>query len=204
MPRQRVRSSTSPLSFIGRLILILACLAAIWYGLVVLALALGFVRADDADSVSYLYSGFDFLAGLEPSTFAAPAIRGAMIGGGLLAFLVFGYLALKEIPRPYFARHTVELGEDDRGVVAVEPRAIERAAEGAALSNPTVSSATGRYSDDDLEVDVAVNRPRDVPETLRDVQQRVRDALGRHDLPPHPVSVVLTGYQPSERPRELE
>lgn len=203
MPRQRLRSQTSPLSFIGRLVLILACLTAIWYGLMVLGLALGFLQAAVVDSVSYLYSGFDFLTGLRASDFASVVTRVAMIGGGLLAFLLFGYLALKEIPRPYLARHSIELGEDDRGVVAVEPRAIERAAEGAALGNPTVSSATGRYSDDDLEVDVSVSRPRDVPETLRDVQQRVRDALGRHDLPPHPVSVTLTGYEPSERPREI-
>jgi hypothetical protein len=153
--------------------------------------------------VSYLYSGFAFLTGLQASDFASPVTRVAMIGGGLVAFLLFGYLALKEIPRPYLARHSVELGEDDRGVVAVDPRAIERCAEGAALGHPTVSSATGRYSDEDLEVDVSANAPRDVPDTLRDVQQRVRDALGRHDLPPHPVSVILTGYEPSERPREI-
>ena len=203
MPRQRLRSHTSPVSFVGRLVLILTCLAAIWYGLMVLALALGFLRADVVDSVSYLYSGFNFLTGLQPSDFGSVVARVAMIAGGLLAFLVFGYLALKEIPRPYLARHSVELGEDDRGVVAVQPRAIERAAEGAALGNPTVAAATGRYSDDDLEVDVSVSQPRDVPETLRDVQQRVRDALGRHDLPPHPVSVILTGYEPSERAREI-
>jgi hypothetical protein len=203
MPRQRLRSHTSPLSYVGRLLLVLVCLAAIWYGLVVLGLALGFLGADVADSVSYLYSGFAFLAGLQASDFASPVTRVAMIGGGLVAFLLFGYLALKEIPRPYLARHSVELGEDDRGVVAVDPRAIERCAEGAALGHPTVSSATGRYSDEDLEVDVSANAPRDVPDTLRDVQQRVRDALGRHDLPPHPVSVILTGYEPSERPREI-
>jgi hypothetical protein len=202
MPRQRVRSRTSPVSYIGRLLLILACLALIWYGLIVLLLALGFLRADDADRISYLYSGFDFLAGLQASAFGSGTVRAIMLGGGLVAFLVFGYLALKEIPHPYLARHTLELGEDDRGVVAVEPRAIERAAEGAAYGNPAVSAAAGRYSDDDLEVDVSITRPSEVPETLRDVQQRVTDVLGRHDLPPHTVSVILTGYEP-ERPREI-
>jgi hypothetical protein len=187
---------------VGRFVLILACLAAVWYGLMVLLLALGFLRADGVDQVSWLYSGFDFLSSVQAADFAPVATRAILIGGGLLAFLVFGYLALKEIPRPYLARHTLELGEDDRGVVAIEPRAIERAAEGAALGNPAVTAARGRYSNDDLAVDVSTNRPREVPDTLRDVQQRVTDALGRHDLPPHPVSVTLTGYEP-ERQREI-
>jgi hypothetical protein len=200
--RQRVRARTSPLSYIGRLILILFCLALIWYGLIVLLLALGFLRAPTADGVSYLYSGFDYLASLQALDFASGTVRAILIGAGLLAFVVFGYLALKEIPRPYLARHTLELGEDDRGIVAVEPRAIERAAEGAAFGNAAVTSARGRYSNDGLEVDVSVNRPREVPETLRDVQERVTDALGRHDLPPHPVSVILTGYEP-EQLREI-
>jgi hypothetical protein len=202
MPRQRVRAHTSPLSYVGRLVLVLACLALIWYGLIVLLLALGFLRADDADLVTYAYSGFDFVSGLTAADFTAVTTRVILIGGGLLAFLIFGYLALKEIPRPYLARHSLELGEDDRGVVAVEARAIERAAEGAAFGNPAVTAAKGRYSDEDLEVDVSVNRPREVADTLRDVQQRVTDALGRHDLPPHPVSVILTGFEP-ERQREI-
>jgi hypothetical protein len=187
---------------VGELVLVVACLVTIWYGLMVLLLALGFFRADGADQVSWLYSGFDFISSLQAVDFAAGSTRAILIGGGLLAFLVFGYLALKEIPRPYLARHTLELGEDDRGVVAVEPRAIERAAEGAALENPAVTAAHGRYSNEDLAVDVSTNRPREVADTLRDVQQRVTDALGRHDLPPHPVSVILTGYEP-ERQREI-
>jgi hypothetical protein len=202
VPRQRVGSHTSPLAWVGRLLVILLCLALIWYGLVVLGLALGFLTAVQADAVSYGYSGFAFLAGLGAADFSSGVARAILIGGGLLAFLVFGYLALKEIPRPYLVRHSVELGEDDRGIVAVEPRAIERAAEAAAVGNPAVTEARGRYSEDDLEVDVTVNRPREVPDTLRDVQQRVTDALGRHDLPPHPVSVILTGFEP-EREREI-
>ena len=202
MPRQRFSSHTSPLAWVGRLLVIALCLALIWYGLVVLGLALGFLSVAQADTVSYLYSGFDFLAGRSPADFDPGVVRAILIGGGLLAFLLFGYLALKEVPRPYLVRHSIELGEDDRGVVAVEPRAIERAAEGAAVGNPAVLEARGRYSDDELEVDVSVSRPREVPDTLRDVQQRVSDALGRHDLPPHPVSVILTGFEP-EREREI-
>jgi hypothetical protein len=202
MPRQRVRAHTSPVSYVGRLLLVLFCLALIWYGLMVLLLALGVLRADTVDSISYLYSGFEYVSGLQAPDVSG-IVRLIMLVGGLVAFMLFLYLALKEIPRPYLARHTLELGEDDRGVVAVDPRAIERAGEGAAYGNPAVASAVGRYTDDDLELDVHVSRPREVPETLRDVQQRVTDALGRHDLPAHPVSVILTGYEPDRPRREL-
>lgn len=202
MGRQRVQTHTSPLAWIGRLILILVSLALVWYGLIVLLLSLGVIGGDSADVVSGLYTGHEYVSGIATSDIT-DTVR--IIAGiaGLLAFLIFGYLALKEIPRPSLARHRLELGEDDRGTVAVQPRAIERAAEGAASENPSVASASSRYSDDDLHVDVAVRRARDVPDTLRDVQRRVTDALGRHDLPAHPVSVTLTGYEPEQQQREI-
>jgi len=202
MGRQRVLTHTSPLAWIGRVILVLVCLALVWYGLMVLLLALGVIGGGSADLVSGLYTGFDAVTGISTSDITG-TIR--LIAGiaGLLAFLIFGYLALKEIPRPSLARHRLELGEDDRGTVAVQPRAVERAAEGAALEHPSVASASSRYSDDDLHVDVSVRQARDVPDTLRDVQRRVTEALGRHDLPAHPVSVTLTGYDPEQPQREI-
>lgn len=202
MGRQRVNTHTSPLAWIGRLILVVVCLAAIWYGLIVLLLALGVIDGDSADLVSGLYTGYDAVTGVTTSDITSNVRLIAGIAG-LLAFLIFAYLAIKEIPRPSLARHRLELGEDDRGTVAVQPRAIERAAEGAAIENPSVASASSRYSDDDLHVDVSVRRARDVPDTLRDVQRRVTEALGRHDLPAHPVSVTLTGYDPEQQQREI-
>ena len=198
----RVGAKSSPLRFVGRILFIIFCLAAIWYGLMVLLLALGILTREQVDLVSGAYTAYAFLSGLTAATFTGTtrAIVGLI---GLAVFLVFLYLAVKEIPRPYLARHRLELGEDDRGTVAVEPRAVERAAEGAAYENVTVSAASGHYTDDVLAVDVHVNRPRDVPEALRDVHRRVVEALGRHDLPPMPVSVTLTGFDPEQPRREI-
>lgn len=198
----RVGAKTSPLRFVGRILFIAFCLAVIWYGLMVLLLALGILTADQVDLVSGAYTAFGFVAGLTADVFAGTTR--AIVGlAGLAVFLIFLYLALKEIPRPYLARHRLELGEDDRGMVAVEPRAVERAAEGAAYESATVSSASGHYTDDVLGVDVHVNRPRDVPDALRDVHRRVVETLGRHDLPPMPVSVTLTGFDPEQPRREI-
>jgi hypothetical protein len=73
-----------------------------------------------------------FLAGLQPDDISATA-RAITAAAGVLG--VFGYLALKQLPRPYLARQDLELQSDERGEVVVEPRAFERIAEAAARSN---------------------------------------------------------------------
>lgn len=198
----RVGAHDSPLRFVGRILFIIFCLALIWYGLMVLLLALGILTANQVDLISGLYTAYNLVSGVTASAFSGTARLTAGLAG-LAAFLVFLYLAVKEVPRPYLARHRLELGEDDRGTVAVEPRAVERAAEGAAYENALVSSASGHYTDDQLGVDVQITRPREVPDALRDVHRRVTEALGRHDLPPMPVSVTLTGFDPEQPRREI-
>ncbi len=201
MPRQRLRTRPSPLAFVARALVALLGLALIWAGMVILLLALN-VEAGAVDSISGYRAAFDFLAELESDDVAGAGTRAIVAGAGLLAFLLFGYLALRELPRPHFARQDLELGAHDRGHVTVEARAIERLAETAAETQAGVAGAGGRYATDELSVGVAVRRARDVADTLGRVQSAVQDALGRHGLPDMPVSVVLTGYEPKTK-REL-
>jgi hypothetical protein len=202
MPRQRVRERTSPLVILGRLITLVFALALIWYGLMTLLLALK-VSPSTVNGISGYRTAFDWLSGLSPSKVDGAATRGIVAGAGVLAFLVFGYLALKQLPRPYLARRDLDLPAGERGEVTVEPRAIERLAEVAAASHPGVTDARGRYAIDDLSVDLTVRRARGLADTLQDAQRRVVDALAQHELPVIPVNVTLAGYDRRNR-RELQ
>lgn len=202
MLRQRIRARSSPVSVVGRLVLVVFLLAVLWYGLMVVLLALGVPRGT-VDVISGYRTAYDYLAALTPDDLTS---RARLIVGlsALLAFLVFAYLALKELPRPYVARRAVDLPDDERGGTTVAPRALERVAEGAALGNPSVVAAAGRWEGSDLNVDVHLEQARDLPDTLRDVQRRVSDALGAHDLPLVPVGVTLTGFATNrQRTREI-
>ncbi len=200
MPRQRLRSRTSPIAYVGRAILILVAVGLLWYGLMMVLLALK-VSPDAIDAISGYRTAYDYLAALVADDVGG-STRLITALAGVAGFLLFGYLALKEIPRPYLARTDLRLREDDRGVVDVRPRAIERIAETAAGEHPAVSSATGRYGTDELAVDLGVKRARDLDETLSDVQGRVLHALSDQELPPTPVVVTLTGFDRKQR-REL-
>ena len=199
--RQRVRSRGSALRFVGRLLVLVLAGALIWYGLMAILLAAG-MSPGTVDRLSGYRTAYDFLTGLTPDDVSATTTRAIIAGAGLLAFLVFGALALKELPRPYLARQELELAADDRGEVVVEPRAIERVAETAAAQHPAVTGAHGRYGVDEVSVDVDVRRARDVADTLSDVQERVRRALDQHGLPAVPVDVTLSGFDRKHR-REL-
>jgi hypothetical protein len=201
MPRQRIRARTSPLVVVGRLLTFLFAAALIWYGAMTVLLALK-VSPSTVNSVSGYRTAYNYLAGLTPHDVNGSTTRAIIAGAGILAFLLFGYLALKEIPRPHFTRHDLELADDGRGEITVEPRAIERLAETAAQQDPAITGASGRYSEDDLTVNVTVRRARDLAETLRDTQHRVTHALEQHELPILPVNVTLTGYDRRHR-REL-
>lgn len=192
MPRQRLRTRTSPLAFVGKLLLVLFALALVWYGAMMVLLGLK-VSPDDVNSISGIRAISEFLGGLSAGRLDGAA-RIIGVAGGLLALALFGFLAYKEIPRPYLARQELRLADDDRGELSVGARAVERAAEAAASGHPAVSGVTGRYGDDDLRLDVRVQRPRDVAETLGEVQRRAREALERHELPETPVDVILSGF----------
>ena len=198
--RQRVKARNSPLRFIGRIVLILVSLILVWYGLMLFLLALK-TSPDTINSISAYRDIYEDLIAIGPED-VTDDVRLITAFAGLVSFLFFGWLALKEIPKPYFTRSHLTMAPDERGSLEVGARAIERVAETAAVQNSGVSAASGRYANDDLLVNVAVKRARDTPEILRDVQRRVSEALVQHELPPLPVSVTLTGFDRQQR-REL-
>lgn len=200
MLRQRLRAHSSRAAQLGRVVTVIVALILVWYGLMLTLLALK-VSPDSINAVSGYHIAYDFLVGLTPADVTGDT-RLILGLSGLAAFLVFGYLARKELPRPYLARSDLRLAEGDRGTIDVEARAIERAAEAAALTEPRVVSATGRYGGDDLSVDVTVGHARELPGLLRAVQRGVHAALEQHGLPPIAVNVTLTGLQRKQR-REL-
>ena len=201
MLRQRLRTRTSPLAFIQRLLELALALALIWYGLILAGLALDVTGRASADTYSGYRAAYDFVANLLAGR-ASDSAR--LIAGiaGLIAFLLLLTVAFKQLPRPYLARHDLELEGGNPGTVTVEPRAVERLAEGIALQHPAVASASGRFGTDDLAVLLEVRRARDLPDTLRTVQRSVSSGLERHGLPTVPVNVTLTGYDRSSK-REL-
>jgi hypothetical protein len=193
VPRQRLRERTSFLTVAGHLLTLLLALAMVWYGLMAVLLAVK-VSHSTVNSLSGYRTAFDWLSGLTPNDVAGGTTRAIIAGAGVLAFLVFGFLAFKLLPRPYLARRELPLHSDPRGQLTVEPRAVERLAEVAATSDAAISDARGRYSVDDLAVDVTVRRARDVATTLREAQSRVVRALAEHELPAMPINITLAGF----------
>jgi hypothetical protein len=199
--RQRVRIDRPRLAALGRIFTILLALALIFYGLVVLLLLLG-VSPTVLNRISGYRTAYDFLAGIGPGDLD-DTTRLILGGAGLLALIVFGYLAWTQVPRPHRTRTDVVVGRGERGHDALSPRALERAAEVAARESAYVSSATGRLDERDLAVNVQVHKADSAADALEDVQGRVREALERHDLPAMPVNVTLTGLD-RQRGRELQ
>lgn len=193
MLRQRIRVERSTLVVLGQIVTVLISLALVWYGLVLGLMAIGVLAPDTANALTGYRSLFDELAALTEGD--VDGIVRLFTGvGGLLAFLVLGWLALKQIPRPQLARGELLVAHDERGEVTLAPRAFERAAESAALEGDAVTGAAGRYGGDDVSVDITVDRALEVADTLRDVQRRVRLALSRHELPEVPVHVTVTRF----------
>ena len=201
MLRQRVRSRGFALSHIvARLLVIALALALLWYGAMVILLAFK-VSPDTVDSISGYRTAYDYLTGLEPDDITSD-VRLVVGLGGLAVFLLFGYLAWREIPRPYLARGDLQLSGGDRGAVDVTARAVERVAEQAALDHDGVADARGLYHDDALTLEIVARGARDLPATLSAVRERAAESLDRHDLPALPVNVTLTGLDRKNR-REL-
>lgn len=200
MLRQRIRTRLSGVDFTGDLLLTLVGLGLIWYGLMVVLLAFK-VSPGLVNDISAYRTAYDYFVGLQPSDITG---RVRLIAGlvGLAAFLLLGVLAWKYVPRPYLARGELLLGDEPRGTLIVEPRAVERALEVAAGQHPAVTGSAARYEVDRVAVNVQVRRGTDLAETLRDIQRRGRESLQQHDLPTLPVSVTLTGFERRNR-REL-
>lgn len=201
MFRQRLRIGSSPLALLGRIVLVLFALALVWYGAMLVLLAFK-VSPHTVNQLSGYRTAYNYLAGLQRQDITDET---RLIAGlaGLAGFLLFGYLAYKELPRPHLTRGELRLVDDERGAVDVAPRAIERAAEGAALERDDVQDATARYAGDQLSVNLSVTRASELPNILRAVRAGARKQLLAHGLPTLPVNVTLTGYQRTRR-RELQ
>jgi len=197
MPRQRIRERPSVLMVVGRIVPLVLALGLVWYGLMLVLLALK-VSPSTVNAISGYRTAFNYLSGLTPDDVDGGVTRAIIAGSGIAAFLVFGYLAVKQLRRARYGRE-LPLAADEHGEVSVAPRAIERIAEVAASRHSAVTAARGRYSVDDLAVDVSVRRARDLATTLHDAQQRVADALEDHELPAMAVNITLTGYDRQRR-----
>ena len=200
MIRQRINLRTPALVYLVRLLTVVLGAALLWYGLMVVLLAVK-VSAHTVNELSGYRTLYHDAAGLTASDFTTTR---RLIAGfaGLLVFVVCIYLASKEIPRPYLARGEFRIGDRNRGDTTIEPRAVERVAEIAASSNPAVTTARGLLGDEQVDVHVHVRTVRGLGDTLRDVQERVHGSLQAHGLPAFPVNVTLTGYD-SKTTREL-
>lgn len=201
MLRQRIRARSSRLGELAGLVLAaILALALLWYGLMCLLLALG-VDSGFINTISGYRTAFNFLAGLEQADLDG-ATRPILAGAGVLAFLIFGFLALKALPSPYLARQDLDLGDDERGATTVEARALERLAECSSRSHPAVVSSQARATAERLELDVDLLRADSLGPDLKEIRERVRIALSDHNLPLRPVDVTMVGFQPTQR-REL-
>lgn len=165
---------------------------------VLLALKIHGLGPREINRISGYRTAYHWLAGLRRSDFTTH--RSLIAGfGGLLLFLVCASLVLRSLPRPYLTRTDVGFPVGERGATVVRPRAVERLAEVAAQENQHVVGVTGRLGDGELNVDVGIDTAPAAAETLTDVRARVREQLGRHDLPAMPVNVTLTGYERTTR-----
>ncbi len=200
MIRQRINLRTPVLAYTVRALTVVLALALVWYGLMVVLLAVK-VAPHTVNSLSAYRTLYHDAASLTENDFST-AVRFIAGLGGLVTFGVFIYLALQELPRPYLVRGDLELNEDERGNTVVKPRAIERMAELAAHGNANVTNAVSRLGDQELTVDVSMRRARIAADTLTDVRTRVLTDLDRHQLPNLAVNVTLTGYNRKTK-REL-
>jgi hypothetical protein len=200
MIRQRINLRTPVLAYIVRALTLVLALGLVWYGLMVVLLAVK-VSPHTVNSISAYRTLYDDITQIKASDFTT-LVRFLVGIAGLIVAVVFVYLALQEIPRPYLARGEVDLQDHERGVTVIKPRAIERVAELAARANENVTAASGRLGDQQLSLEVAMRRASVAAETLADVRTRVLADLDRHQLPDLPVNVTLTGYDRTTR-REL-
>jgi hypothetical protein len=190
--RQRINLRTPGWAYVVRALTIVLALALLWYGLMVVLLAVK-VSPHTVNAISAYRTLYHDVADLTAGDFTT-AVRLIAGFGGLLVFAAFAYLAVQELPRPSLARGEVTLDSRTRGATVIKPRAIERVAEYAALANPDVTAASGRLGDRELSVDIGVRRAMGAAEAISDVSRRVSAQLHSHQLPDLPVNVTLTAY----------
>lgn len=201
MLRQRIRVESSTVATLAaRALAALIGLALAFYGLMLFLLAVK-VDPDTVNGLSGYRDAFDYLAGLTAGDISVDDRRLAALAG-LVVGLAAAYLAWRAFPRPHLARHSRIVSEGERGHTEVQPRALERAVEVAALAHPDVVAARARYDEESIVLAVTAGGATRLVETLREVGDLARESLARHQLNLHRVDVTLTGYNRSNR-REL-
>jgi hypothetical protein len=202
MPRQRLHLESSALAnAVGRGLVALLGAAIAWYGLMTILLAFK-VSPATVNDISGYRTAFDYLSGLEPGDISSSDRLIVAIVAVALS-LIAAFLLWRGLPRPHLTRHAIEVEETDRGRTEIQPRALERAVESAALEHPDVVGARARYDDERVDLAVTAGRAAHLVETLREVEERAFDTLAVHELPPAHVDVTLAGFD-SPKGRELK
>ncbi len=201
MLRQRVRAESSTLAGLAvRGLAALIGVALAYYGAMLLLLAVK-VEPETINDLSGYRSVYDYLAGLEANDFGSS--ERLLIGLIALAVgLVAAFLAWRGLPRPHLARGPVTLQESEVGITEVQPRAMERAVECAAIGHAEVDRARARYEDGRLVLSVSARNAARLVETLREIEGLAHASLDRHQLSVDRVDLILASYNSPNR-REL-
>jgi len=195
--RQRISLRTPALAYLARAFTAMLALIAIWYGLMLCLLALK-ISPSAVNSISAYRNIYAHAAKLGTADFST-TVRLIAGSAGLLAFLILGYLALQELPRPHLAREELKLADQEHGALLVRPHAVERIAETVATAQSDVTSANARLADRALVIGIRARRASTVADSLRSVREHVHEAMATHDLPDLTVHVTLTGYDPQTK-----
>jgi hypothetical protein len=201
MLRQRVRvEGSTTATTVGRLLVALFGAAIAYYGLMLMLLAFK-VSPSFVNDISGYRTAFDYLSGLTPGDITRTD-RAIVAGAALVLAAIALFLLWRGLPRPHLARHEVKVTETDLGTTEIQPRAMERAVEAAALEHPAVVGARARLDDDGIALAVTAGRAVDLVKTLHEVEDRAFASLGKHELELERVDVTLAGFD-SPNGREL-
>ena len=201
MPGRRLNARGFALSsYVGRGLVVAFAAALIWYGTMLILLTLN-VDAAAINGLCGYRDAYNYFAQLTPTDITT-STRLTMGLSGMLAALALGYLASRELPRAHPGGTAVVLQSHGRGITDIQPRAIERAIEIAALAHPAVTGVRARYGNDKVELAITARDAATIAQTLRDVRRRAHDSLAAHDLAGVAISVTLAAFDRLTR-REL-
>jgi hypothetical protein len=194
MLRQRLHLEGSSIAAgVTRFLAAVVGAAFVYYGAMLVMLALK-VSPETVNDLCGYRTAFDYLAGLEAGDISSSdrlVVAIVALGVALIALL----LLWRGLPRPHLARHGIELAETDLGTTDVQPRALERAVEHAALGHAAVVGARARYDDGGIALLITAGRASAVVGTLAEVRDLAHRSLETHQLKLEHVDVTLAGYK---------
>lgn len=201
MFRQRIHiEGSSTANTVGRFLVALLGAAIAYYGLMLIMLAFK-VSPSFVNDISGYRTIFDYLSGLQPGDIGSTD-RLIIAGAAVLLALIALFLIWRGLPRPHLARHEVKITETELGSTEIQPRAMERAIETAALEHPAIVGARARVDDGNVALAVTASKAVDLVKTLHEVEDRAFESLERHQLELERVDVTLAGFD-SPNGREL-